>query len=291
MPSHDSATVVPHCPDITKEFVRDLKTEFERNVELGNHPAALELGRKLIRCHAQIQDSLGQAATEICVGKVLLAWGRAREAASFFLRAKQLLRSAGTEQDLAGAYFNLGRDFGKAHRLSLAMAAFRHSANIYLALGEAKNLREAQVCLASTALLQGNLQEAEFFMKEASPGLAMLTARFRIIHHETEVDVFLRQGKIELAEEALICRYRVALELGERKAMADSFYRLAVLSHRRRDAWAAQAFIAEAQACIAGLGHDEAEARLQDLLRETVRRPKSSALSIQFNLRTTGRNC
>jgi hypothetical protein len=95
--------------------------------------------------------------------------------------------------------------------------------------------------------------------------------------HQTDAAVHLGQGRFELAEQAYARRYRTGCELGDSRIMADSLYSMAQLKQRFADGWAAQALLAEAHACIAGLGYWEAESKIQSLLQESrpIRRPVS----------------
>jgi hypothetical protein len=161
-------------------------------------------------------------------------------------------------------------------RLSLAKMAFRRSARLYRELEQKRNLRQCQVLLAHTLVLLGALEEARETLAEAAQGLDLLDAFDRMTFHQTEAAVHLGQGRFELAEEAFARRYLVGCEMGDRKIMADSLYGMALLKRRLEDAWATQAFLTEAKACIAGMGYWEAESRIQSLLLESRgRRPDS----------------
>jgi len=196
-----------------------------------------------------------------------MACGQAREAKPWFRRAQALLRAHGLPEDFALAYFNLGLDFGWMKKLALGKAAFRRSTALYRQLGRKEELRQGQVLLGYTMVLLGELDAALPILMEAGRDLELLAPFDRVLLHLAEAELHLGQGRFAMAEEALARRFRVGSELEDPKVMADSLYRMAYLKNRLRDDWAVRTFLTEAQACIAGLGYPEAEARIMTFMQ------------------------
>lgn len=255
-------------PDNSKGpgLVEKLQSESDGHLAEARFPDAIATSRRLLAVLEVLDDPRAKAAAEIVLGTALMACGKPREAVPSFSRARTLLRACGLPGDMALAYFNIGMDFGRMKRLSLAKSAFLHSAKLYREMEQQRNLRQCQVFLAHTLLLLGALEEAREALAEAAQGLDLLDAFDRMTFHQTEAAVHLGQGRLELAEIAFARRYLAGSNLGDRKIMADSLYSMALLQQRLGDSWAAQSFLTEAKECIAGLGYWEAESRIQSLL-------------------------
>jgi len=250
-----------------QELICRLQKDFEGHLKDQRLSSALDLGRRLLVLLDRYGDPRGAGKAEAGMGGALLACGRPQEAKAAFRRARNLLRQHGVPVDLAHGYYNLGLACGRCSRLALAKAALRRAADRYGSLGLHQDRSEAQVFLAYTEMLLGELPEALATLDRVGDEVGVGPA-FRPILHQTRAEIYARQGLKAKAKAALASRFLAGVALADAALQADSLYRMALLHRSEPDPWIAEAYLAEAQHCIRGQGHDLAEARIRALGRE-----------------------